>query len=141
MPLFSKIDNEVKAELKKILGSEPEFYVYVWNSPIPFWLYILLAGGVVGILFQKSTMLGYSKGTFAFLPTSPWRTSIFYPEKAKKLARSEIVKVQKWGFGWVNYFTLTLKDGSKMRLIANTLYKGLEKQAEGFEALKRLLKQ
>lgn len=131
-------DEKVSSELKKACGGVPEFYLYLVENP-PLWLTLLLAGGLLMALVQKPYMMGYYKNTFHFIPTSAFTTTRMRTEQAFKISKSEIVNVKYKKFLFANYFTLTLKNGKKMRLVANTLYRKLSKQGEAIEKLKGLI--
>lgn len=136
---MEKADNLVIEEFKKITGGKvPDFYLYTVSMP-PFWQQVLLAGGILGALLQKPYMLGVIKDTFYFLGTGMWKTTTFKPENNFILTRGEITDVSYRKFGPSHFFTLTLKNGKTMRLVANTLYRKLEKHGEGIERLKMLL--
>jgi hypothetical protein len=136
---MEKADNLVIEEFKKVTGGKiPDFYLYTVDMP-PFWQQVLLAGAIFGAFLQKPYMLGVVKNTFYFLGTGMWSTTTFKPEKNWILQRAEIADVKYRKFGPSHFFTLTLKNGTTLRLVANTLYRKLEKHGEGIERLKMML--
>ena len=138
MPLITRIDNEVTTALKKFSGSEPEYYFYTIEGP-SLLKTLLLAGGILAVFFQHPAMVAYSKGKFHFIPTSKWNTSTLFPEKAFSIKRSDIEAAKVFKFGPANYLTLKMKDGKKQYWVVNSLYKKLDGQAKGIEALKKEL--
>lgn len=138
MSFISSIDEQVVSELTQLIGAKPEFYLYVVQGP-PIWITLLLAGGLFSAFLQKPFMMGYAKEKFHFLPTSMWNTGVFKKEGSFSIAKSDIASVSSNKFLVANYITLTLKNGDKIRLVANTLYKKLTKQSEGIEQLKKIL--
>lgn len=138
MSFLSTIDDQVVNELTPFMGTKPEFYLYVVQGPA-LWLTLLMAGGLLAAMFQKPFMLGYAKEKFFFLPTSIWNTGTFKKEGSFSIAKSDIASVSSHKFLVANYITLTLKNGKKIRLVANTLYKKLAKQSEGIDQFKKIL--
>lgn len=138
MSFISTIDDQVVSELTPLMGTKPEFYLYVVQGPA-LWITLLMAGGLLAALLQKPFMLGYAKEKFFFLPTSMFTTAVFKKEGSFSIAKNDIASVSFHKFLVANYITLTLKNGTKIRLVANTLYKKLAKQSEGIEQFKKIL--
>ncbi len=131
-------DAEVLPILERVLKGKPEFYLYMVDNP-PLWLRLLLAGGLLAAFLQKPYMVAYAKGTFHFVPASPWTTTTLREEGAWSLAKSEIVEAKLTKFGPARTYHLTLKNGRKMHLVANTLYKKLEKHKEAMSKMAEVL--
>ena len=135
---MQKLDQEAVAALKKALGSTPEFYLYIVQGP-PLWVTILLAGGLLQLFLQKPYMMGVVGSKVALVPTSIWKNSALRVDEALTFSKGDVTNVSSHKFGFGSYLTLTMRDGSKKRLMANSLTTVLEKQAEGLEKLRTYL--
>lgn len=131
-------DAEILPVIERVVKGQAEFYLYMVDNP-PLWLRLLLAGGLLIAFMQKPYMVAYAKGTFYFVRTSVWSPIQVREEGAWSLPKTDIIDVKYKKFGPAHYFTLTLKTGKKMHLVANTLFKKLEKQTEAIEKMKTVL--
>ncbi|MBU0982036.1 hypothetical protein KKC94_05080 [Patescibacteria group bacterium] len=135
---MAKIDREVIEELKKFTGgSEPDIYLYMVDLP-PMMLHVLMAGGLFSALIQKPYFVGVSKNTIHFASTSIWKVGRF-TGKHFMITKDEIESAKFRKVGPAEYHTLKLKDGRKLRLVANRIFKRLERQQENMDAFKSFL--
>ncbi len=130
---MKKIDAEVLAAFTQAKGSPPSAYIYTMKRP--HFLSIILSGGLFFWLLVKPLMMGAYADGYYFIRTSFWTTSKLIPEKNFFLSKSDIEKTTVWKFGPARYFTIFMKDGSKMKFVANSLYRKLEKQGENIDTI------
>ena len=130
--LMKTFDAEVIQEIKKYTqDKDPEAYIYCVKSAS--WILFLM----FGLLAQTPYILATQGDQFLFLRSNYGGSK--FKEEYFILQKSDIQDVSYKKFIWAHYITITKNDGTKLQLVASTLYKRLTKQAESLEIIKRKL--
>lgn len=132
---MKKHDQDIQNIFIQKFGSAPETIGYTIDN-LPFWLMILLAGGLLAALMQKPWMVGFYGNEARFIKTSMWKTTSIQDE-TMVLKKSDIADVQLKKFGPAHTFIIKTQEGKTHRFVMNTLYKALESQPAAIEAMKR----
>ena len=134
---MKKYDQELKQIFTERFGSSPSDLGYTIDNP-PFWLMILLAGGLLAAFMQKPWMVGFYGEEAKFIKTSVWKTTTLQDE-TMTLKKSDIAEAKFKKFGPSRFFTVKTTDGQTHRFVMHSLYKALEGQNAAIDAMKQFL--
>lgn len=134
---MKKHDQEIQQAFTERFGSAPSALGYTIDSP-PFWVTVLLAGGLLAAFVQKPYMVGFYGDEAKFIRTSVWKTTTLQ-EESMTLRKEQIASAKFKKFGPARYFTVKTKEGATHHLVMNSLYRLLEGQPQGIEAMKNFL--
>jgi len=131
---MKKHDQDIQQAFTERFGSAPSALGYTIDNP-PLWVTILLAGGLLAAFVQKPYMMGFYGEEIKFIRTSVWKTTTL-KEETMTLKKSDITSSKLKKFGPARYFTVKTNEGQTHHFVMNSLYKALEGQPQGIDAMK-----
>ncbi len=132
------LDEPLTEAFTKIIGKKPDFYFFALES----WRLVFVPAAHTNIVTGIGRMVAWSGNKIYLLQTSDFTTAKWFPEKVKIIDFKDVIKTKRSRFLWVHSFTLELKNGDRLSLVANTLlYLRLHRHSEGIRLFKEKLEQ
>jgi hypothetical protein len=129
---------QITEEIKKYTaGALPEAYIYAIQVNMPFWVYILLATGLIGLLWVKPRIIALKSNQLLMVGVNLGINK--FTGEFTILKPGDVQNVSYKKFGLAHYITIHKNDGSKLRLIANHKVRKFTNQQESLEKIKKAL--